>query len=124
MLGVFRARACCLVTAVVLAASTATVTVGELLHAGTAHDADCRPAAEPSHDAGSHRYEAVPTATPEADDHCLACHLARAPRVGAESAAPGVPGAEAVTRRLSDSADAALGPAVLVLQPRSPPGLA
>ena len=122
MLRLFRARACCLVTALALAVGTSTAALGELLHAGTSHDAGCVSLVDPSHDASSHRFKA-PADERSADHHCVGCHFARAPRIGAQSVTHG----EQVDEPCSLPPVAAIGSARAAaldsLPPRSPPSL-
>jgi hypothetical protein len=73
------------VTAAVLAIATTTAAFDKALHAGETHDADCVPVIDAAHDGASHRFSA-PSDSTGADSHCVACHVARAPRLGAQSA--------------------------------------
>jgi hypothetical protein len=84
MLRLFRARACCLVTALALAVGTTTAALDELLHAGTSHDAACVATIDGPHDASSHRFKA-PADEGNSDGHCVGCHFARSPRIGGHS---------------------------------------
>jgi hypothetical protein len=89
MLGLFRNRAWCLVTAVLLALGTTTAAFDELLHAaGRMHDLACVAAVDVAHDASSHRVSA-PEPGHSGEGHCLACHFARTPRLGAQVATHG-----------------------------------
>jgi hypothetical protein len=85
MLRLFRARACCLLTTVILAVGTTATGMSELLHAGTLHDPACVPSLDVVHDASTHRFRAAADEG-GAEHHCIACHLARAPRLGSQSA--------------------------------------
>ncbi|MGH8187225.1 MAG: hypothetical protein ACREUC_11730, partial [Steroidobacteraceae bacterium] len=85
MLRLFRTRAWCVVTAAVLAVGTTTAAFDKVLHAGGTHDVDCVPGLDVAHDGASHRFSATTDST-GADSHCLACHVARAPRLGAQTA--------------------------------------
>jgi hypothetical protein len=123
MLRLFRNRAWCLVTAVLLALGTTTAAFDELLHAsGRAHDTACVPVLDVAHDASSHRVDATDEGT-GGEGHCLACHFARTPRHGAQPATHGhhVDEPRAVKPAV---AVASVASAVLDnLPPRSPPQL-
>lgn len=84
MVRLFRARAFCLIAAVLLTAGAATATSEELLHGGRAHDVACA-SAEATHDASSHRYDG-PAEERGGDHHCVGCHFARSLRIGASVA--------------------------------------
>jgi hypothetical protein len=122
MLRLFRARACCALTAVVLAVATTTVALEELLHAGSAHDVGCLAAADVGHDPSSHRFQA-PTDERDSDTHCVACHLARAPRVGATVASAVGRADEGRAPRPIPAIGSARAAALASLPPRSPPRL-
>lgn len=85
MLRVFRARAWCVVTAAILAIATTTAAFDKALHTGATHDVDCVQVVDVAHDGASHRVSATSDST-ATDSHCIACHVARAPRLGAQSA--------------------------------------
>jgi hypothetical protein len=124
MLRLFRARAWCLVTAILLAAGTTTAGFDELLHAtGTAHDAACAPAIDLAHDASSHRVEAPDNAA-SGDGHCVACHLARTSRLGAQSASYGVHADEPRALVAAPATPFVVSAVLDSLPPRSPPTLA
>jgi hypothetical protein len=65
-----------------LMASLVTTMLGPWVHADDGHDADF--AAPIVHDASQHRWTAdgPPPAAPEADQHCVACHVVRLVREG------------------------------------------
>ena len=120
MLRLFRARACCLVTVIALASGTMAAACGELLHAGRSHDAACVPGA--AHDASSHRYRA-PADEGNTHDHCVGCHFARSPRIGAQSITHGGHRDEASPLRPVAALGSARAAALDNLPPRSPPSL-
>jgi hypothetical protein len=123
MLRFFRVRAWCLATSLVLAVGTAGASLDVLLHGDAAHHADpCAPTLNAAHDEAAHRITATREGRADgADTHCVACHLARTPRLRSDP--------HALTRRPDDArtllVPASIGvalPAVLSnLQPRSPP---
>lgn len=121
MLAFFRVRMWCLVTAVVLAVGTTTAAFEELRHTGTPHDAACARAVGASHDASKHRVEPAPASGDAQSDHCVACHLARAPRLGAQAASTGAHVQEGVAHRPIASIGAARPTALASLPSRSPP---
>jgi hypothetical protein len=118
----FRARLSCLLTAAVLTLGTTATSLGELLHAAAPHDLACAPAVDVAHDAASHQVATPDTADP-ASHHCVACHLARSPRLGAQATSHV---ARAEAGRLHPPA-AVIGSACAasldLLPPRSPPRL-
>lgn len=122
MLRLFRVRACCLATAVLLAVGTTTAAFEELLHAGEAHDAACAPALLADHDASSHRVQ-TPDDTNDGAGHCVACHLARAPRLGTQSASLVGHVDNAAIPRPAPTIGSARAAALAGLPPRSPPPL-
>jgi hypothetical protein len=123
MLRLFRVRVSCLITSLVLAVGTTATGLTELLHAGASHDVACVPGVDVIHDASTHRFQAA-TDDSIGEHHCVACHLARAPRLGAHSAsgtahveaARPVPPIAAIGFARAASLDS--------LPPRSPPRLA
>jgi hypothetical protein len=122
MLRLFRARACCLVATVVLSAGTISAAFDELVHVGTSHDVACVSLGNVAHDASSHRFKASPDeANP--DEHCVGCHLARAPRVGAQAPSYAGHGGEATSPRPIAAIGSARAAALDSLPPRSPPRL-
>jgi hypothetical protein len=120
MLRLFRARACCLITAVLLAAGTTTAAYDELLHAWTSHDVACAPVSDVAHDASSHRVKAPGDPAPH-DSHCVGCHLARAPRVGAQPASFAAHCEDVPLVRPVATIGSARAAALDNLPPRSPP---
>ena len=122
MLRLFRARACCLVTALALAMGTTTAVFGELLHAGTSHDAGCVATRDAAHDASSHRFKA-PADEASSDDHCVGCHFARSPRIGGHALTHGEHVDEACPPRPVAAIGSARAAALDSLPPRSPPSL-
>lgn len=123
MLRRLRARALRLLTAVALAAATTTVALEELVHAGRAHDVACIAPADVRHDPSSHRFQA-PADGREGDTHCVACHIARAPRVGAKVASALCHVGEGRAPRPIPAIGSARAAALASLPPRSPPSLA
>jgi hypothetical protein len=123
MLRLFRARVSCLLTAILLAASTTTASLDEFLHGGDSHDPACATTAGFGHDASNHRIGA-PQAAEDAPQHCVACHLARAPRLGAQSALVAAQTTESFVLRLHDSVDSASSAELSRVPGRSPPSLA
>ena len=119
MLRLFRMRAWCLVAALLPVVGTTTAAFDELLHAGASHDVACVSGSAP-HDASSHRFKA-PGGEAAADDHCVGCHLARAPRVGAQAATHAAHVAEASTPRPIAAIGSARAAALDSLPPRAPP---
>jgi mono/diheme cytochrome c family protein len=122
MLRLFRVRAWCWLTALVLAVGTSTAALDELLHAGTAHDFACAPGVDVAHDASSHRFQARADSGGH-DGHCVACHFARASRVGAQSASMGEHADEARAPQSVPTIGSARAAALDSLPPRSPPRL-
>jgi hypothetical protein len=122
MLRLFRARGCCLLTALALAVGTTTAAFGELLHAGPSHDVACAPAAGEAHDASSHRFKA-PADEGSADEHCVGCHFARSPRIGAQSLSHSGHVDEACSLRPVAAIGSARAASLDSLPPRSPPSL-
>lgn len=120
MLRLFRTRAWCVVTAAVLAVGTTTAAFDKILHAGATHDVDCVPGLAVAHDGSSHRFAAT-SDTPGAASHCIACHVARAPRLGAQSASAAGDVDDAGAHRPIASIGAARPPALACLPARSPP---
>jgi hypothetical protein len=118
----FRARLSCLLTAAVLALGTTATSLGELLHAAAPHDLACAPAVDVAHDAASHRVEA-PNASDAATHHCVACHLARAPRLGAQAATYVARVETGRTHRPAAAIGSARAASLDLLPPRSPPRL-
>jgi hypothetical protein len=126
MLRLFRVRACCLATAVFLVLGTAGSSFDLLLHRDVAHHSDpCATPVPVPHDAAAHRItDGVAQRTDETGTHCLACHFARALRLGAEH--------PSLAARLDDgralcvppTIGHALAPALANLQLRSPPRVA
>jgi hypothetical protein len=73
-----------LITAVLLTAGTTTAAFDELLH-GVSHDVACESIGDVAHDSSGHRVKA--SGDPAAHDpHCVGCHFARTPRIGAQPA--------------------------------------
>ncbi|MGH9349520.1 MAG: hypothetical protein ACRD26_19900 [Vicinamibacterales bacterium] len=122
MLRLFRVRSWCLVTAVVLAVGTTTAAFDELLHAGASHDAPCVAPLDVAHDASSHRFQA-PSSDASGKGHCVACHLARSPRIGAQPASVVCLAVEARAPRPIMTIGAARAAALANLPSRSPPPL-
>ena len=122
MLQFFRVRACCLVTALVLAAGTTTTAFDTLLHAGTAHDVACVPDVDVAHDASSHRVR-PPGDAANPDHHCVGCHLARTPRLGPQTTSTGAHVEEASALRPMAAIGSARAAALDNLPPRSPPSV-
>jgi hypothetical protein len=120
MLRLFRARATCVVTAVILTVGTTTAAFDKLLHAGATHDVECVPGLDFAHDGSSHRFVAAQDSA-GADSHCIACHVMRAPRLGAQSASAIGDADEADAHRPIASIGAARPPALANLPARSPP---
>jgi len=123
MLRLFRARAWCLITAVVLAIGTTSTAFQELLHAGTPHDIACLPVVDVAHDAANHRVSARGDDVAAAD-HCVACHFARSPRLGPQWVAASGHIRETVPARPTAAIGSARAAALDNLPPRSPPRLA
>jgi hypothetical protein len=126
MLRLFRVRAWCLATAMFLTLGTAGASLDLLLHGDAAHHSD--PCATPviaAHDVSAHRITTpADDLTDEAGAHCVACHLARTPRLRTESASFVSRGDDGRTFRVPTSIGVARGPALESLQPRSPPRVA
>lgn len=122
MLRLFRARVCCFVTALALAVGTTTAALGELLHAGTSHDAPCVGTIDAAHDASSHRFKA-PADEGSSDDHCVGCHFARSPRIGGHSLTHGAHVDETCALPPLPAIGSARAAALDNLPPRSPPSL-
>jgi hypothetical protein len=122
MLRLFRVRACCLVTALALAAGTAGASLDLLLHADAAHADACVPM-NVGHDASAHRIQAAGSSDTHAT-HCVACHWARSLRLRAESAAPAHRPDESGPRRVAQTIGVVSAPALAHLPPRSPPQFA
>jgi hypothetical protein len=120
MLRLFRARVCCLVTALALAAGTTTAAFGELLHASTSHDAGCAPTGDAAHDASSHRFKA-PADEGSSHDHCVGCHFARSLRIGAHPPIHGGHVDDACSLRPVAAIGSARAASLDNLPPRSPP---
>jgi hypothetical protein len=123
MLRIFRVRAWCLATALSIATGTAGTSLDLLLHDDTAHHADpCIGAPPAVHHAASHVITAR-DADPadEANAHCVACHLARATRLRAETDTFAARPEDASKLRGPTSIGVALAPPLANLQPRSPP---
>ena len=100
------------------------VSLGPILHGGAGHDPDCDPVFV-VHDAAQHRFTASPAAVdPETENHCVACHVHRAPRGAVSWELSGLRPLDA--GRVSGSADGAIAPApALVRVPaRAPPAIA
>jgi hypothetical protein len=115
-----RSRACCLVTALLLAVGTVGAAVDELVHGGGAHDAACVPVGDLAHDASGHAVETAPD-TADRHDHCVGCHLARAPRVGAQRFSYAAHCGESAAPRPVPAIGSARAAALDNLPPRSPP---
>lgn len=123
MLRLFRVRAWCLATAVFLATGTAGASLDLLLHGDAAHHGDpCAPPGIVVHDADAHSFT-NPHTDRETDPgaHCVVCHLARAIRLGAESASLTARADSGSALGLPPSIGLALAPALANLQLRSPP---
>lgn len=120
MLRLLRARACCLITALLLAAGTMGAALGELLHDGAAHDVACVSVGDVPHDASSHRYRAD-TGPGGHHEHCVGCHLARAPRIGTHSVGVTGHADEGAALRPLAAIGSARSAALDSLPPRSPP---
>jgi len=125
MLRFFRVRAWCLVTAVFLAAGTASASLDALLHVGAAHDDACSPTVAGPHDASAHRIIAGSASDPDgAASHCLACHWARSFRIFTAST-PAAPDLDARgTFGRAAPLDPIVAPVLSHLAPRSPPHVA
>ena len=120
MMRLFRARACCLITAVLLTVGTTTAAYDELLHGGGSHDVACAPASDVAHDAANHRVKAP--ADPAAHDtHCVGCHFARTPRVGAQPASYAPHSEDVAAVRPIEVIGSARAAALDNLPPRAPP---
>ena len=91
-----------------------------LLHAGVAHDVACASAAEVGHDPSAHKV-AAPSGPAETDAHCVACHLARAPRLGAKLESIAAHVREGRALRPAPAIGSARTAALASLPPRSPP---
>jgi hypothetical protein len=125
MLRVFRVRAWCLATALVLALGTATASFEALLHVDGAHDDACAPTVAGPHDESAHRIRSASAADHDGQaTHCLACHWARSFRLFTASlpAAPKVD--ERGTPRLASHPAPIVAPTLANLAPRSPPASA
>ena len=120
MLRLFRARISCLITAILLAAGTTTASFDEFLHAGDSHDEACAPAGDFRHDASKHRIGAAKSSK-DGSQHCVACHFARAPRLGAQSPLVAARSTEVRLQRPLRSIDGATSPHLSNLSGRSPP---
>jgi hypothetical protein len=118
----FRARAWCLLTVAVLALGTTATSLGEALHAAAPHDLACTPASDPAHDPSSHQVRA-PLDADGASHHCVACHLARSPRTGAQQATHAARRETGIPLRPAAAIGSALSAALDLLPPRSPPRL-
>ena len=123
MLRLFRARAWCLITAIILAIGTTSTAFDELLHAGTEHDIACLPVVDVAHDAANHRVNA-PGDDGAADDHCVACHFARSPRAGPQPVGTSSHVRQTSPVRPITAIGSARAAALDNLPPRSPPRLA
>jgi hypothetical protein len=123
MLRLFRTRAWCVVTALVLAAGTTTTALDGLLHTRAPHDAACVTTVEAPHDATSHRVAAV-DAQGAHTGHCVACHLARTPRLNQHATSVAVLTDEAAGPRPTPSIGSIRASELARLPARSPPGLA
>jgi len=84
MLRVFRLRAWCWATTLMLAIGVTSASLDELRHAGAAHDSACL-SFDLGHDANAHRIGAAKSPADRQSEHCVACHVARAPRVGTQA---------------------------------------
>jgi hypothetical protein len=115
----FRARACGLITAVLLAAGTTSAALDQFLHGTASHDA-CASLDDLGHDASTHRFDA-PEGGPSPDGHCVGCHLARAPRAGAQAVSILGHAGETATLRPIAAIGSARAAALDGLPPRSPP---
>jgi len=124
MLRLFRGRALCIVTALVLAVGTTTAAFDKILHAGTSsHDVACAlPGFDAAHDGSSHRFTASAD-TSNGEGHCVACHIARAPRLSAQGVSVAGRGDESDMDRPILSIGSARPPALAGLPARSPPRL-
>jgi hypothetical protein len=120
MLRLFRARISCLITAILLAAGTTTASFDEFLHAGDPHDQACAPSGDFGHDASKHRIGAA-KASKDGSQHCVACHLARAPRLGAQPLVLAARSTEGRIPRPRRSIDRASAAHLSQLSGRSPP---
>lgn len=122
MLRRFRARACCLATALVLAMGTTAAVFQELLHAGASHDAACAPALDVAHNPASHQIGPA-AAEASADAHCVACHFARSSRAGSQSISVAAHVHEQAAVRPIAAIGSARAAALDSLPPRAPPRL-
>lgn len=123
MLRLFRVRACCLVTALFLAAGTTVASFDELLHAGASHDAGCN-SADVLHDAANHHVQATPGSASHAPLHCVACHWARAPHLRGQAGLTAARADEFGFQPLIRSIGIALPAQISGISGRSPPRLA
>jgi len=117
-----RARACSLIAATLIVVGTVSAAVDELLHAGVSHDVACASVGDPTHDASSHRIEA-PVEEFNPDEHCVGCHLARAPRIGSQAYSIAGRIDEATSPRPIAAIGSARAASLDNLPPRSPPRL-
>ena len=120
MLRLLRVRACCLIAALLVAAGTTSTAFDELLHAGASHDIACVPVGDVGHDPSSHRV-AAPEDDAAAHEHCVGCHLARAPRLGTQSVSYAGHIDETSSARPIAAIGSARAAALDSLPPRSPP---
>jgi hypothetical protein len=120
MLRLFRARGWCVVTAAILAVGSTTAAFDKVLHAGGTHDVDCVTAPVVAHDGSSHRFASAAD-NAGADSHCIACHVARAPRLSAQPASAVGDVDDVGTHHPIASIGAVRPPALASLPARSPP---
>lgn len=122
MMRLFRVRACCLVTALVLAVGTAGASMAALLHEGGSHDPGCAPRADAPHHAGAHPFLGPSADAPDANaEHCVACHWARAFRLGTHSEPVAAPVPAAGAPQAPANADEWPAPALASVPARAPP---
>jgi len=123
MLRIFRARVCCLVTSLVLAIGTTTASLDQFVHAGDSHDGGYASVVT-KHDAARHQVRAAQPSNDDASEHCVACHLARAPRSGAQATAIALRGGETLATAPVYSVGFPSSAALSRVPGRSPPRLA
>jgi len=120
MLRLFRVRAACLATTVLLAVGTVGASLESLSHVDAAH-ADACLTVSAAHDASAHRIGAGSDPHEGGTPHCLACHWARSLRFGVEAIADAGRPDDSFTLTAARTARCAPAPVRSNLQPRSPP---
>jgi len=125
MLRFFRVRALCLATAVFLVVGTAGGSLELVLHGDAAHHGDPCVRIVVQHDESAHRFTAsTGDRSPDTATHCVACHLARTPRLGTVAAAFAPRLDEPQLLRAVTFTGPTLAPALAHRHPRSPPRVA